>query len=64
MFTEPTTVKGLQKFAGMVNFYHRFILKRAHITRPIYILHWQASLSTLNGQITLKKLFQPGKKHS
>ena len=34
MFTRPTTVKGLQQFAGMVNFYHRFI--------P-YMMQWQAS---------------------
>ena len=36
MFTRPTTVKGLQQFAGMVNFYHRFIPNAAHIMRPIY----------------------------
>ena len=35
-FTRPTTAKGLQQFAGMINFYHRFIPKAAHIMRPIY----------------------------
>ena len=36
MFTRPTTVKGLQQLAGMVNFYHRFVPNAAHIMRPIY----------------------------
>ena len=35
-FTRPTTVKGLQQFAGMINFYHRFVPKAAHIMRHIY----------------------------
>ena len=35
-FTRPTTVKGLQQFAGMINFYQRFVPKAAHIMRPIY----------------------------
>ena len=36
MFTRPTTLKGLQQFAGMVNFYHHFVPNAAHIMRPIY----------------------------
>ena len=36
MFTRPTTVKGLQQFAGMANFYHRFVPNAAHMMRPIY----------------------------
>lgn len=35
-FARPTTVKGLQQFAGMVNFYHRFVPNAAHIMRHIY----------------------------
>ena len=35
-FERPTTVKGLQQFAGMVNFYHRFVPNAAHIMRHIY----------------------------
>nr|CAB3249677.1 uncharacterized protein zf(cchc)-26 [Phallusia mammillata] len=35
-FPRPTTVKGLQEFAGMVNFYHRFIPGAARIMTPIY----------------------------
>ena len=30
-FTQPTTVKGLQEFIGMVNFYHRFVPAAASI---------------------------------
>ena len=35
-FEEPTTVNGLQQFAGMVNFYHRFVPNAAHTMRHIY----------------------------
>ncbi|PAA46946.1 hypothetical protein BOX15_Mlig009783g10, partial [Macrostomum lignano] len=35
-FAPPTTVKGLQEFAGMVNFYHRFVPRAARLLRPIY----------------------------
>ena len=34
-FERPTTVKGLQQFAGMVNFYHRFVPNAARIMRHI-----------------------------
>ena len=35
-FPTPTTVKALQEFVGMVNFYHRFIPKIASIMAPLY----------------------------
>lgn len=35
-FPKPDTVKGLQEFNGMVNFYHRFIPRAAGIMRPLY----------------------------
>ena len=35
-FARPTTIKGLQQFVGMLNFYHRFIPNAAHIMRLIY----------------------------
>ena len=35
-FPQPTTVKGLQEFNGMVNFYHRFVPGAARIMRPLY----------------------------
>lgn len=35
-FPRPGTVKALQEFLGMVNFYNRFIPRAAHIMRPLY----------------------------
>ena len=35
-YAQPTTVKGLQEFVGMVNFYHRFIPGAAHLTLPLF----------------------------
>ncbi|ROT85275.1 hypothetical protein C7M84_018262 [Penaeus vannamei] len=35
-FPPPTTIKGLQEFVGMVNYYHRFLSKIAHIMEPLY----------------------------
>ena len=35
-FPQPTTVKGLQAYVGMVNFYHRFVPRAAAILRPLY----------------------------
>ena len=35
-FKQPTTVKRLQEFVGMVNFYHRFIPAAAKIIMPLF----------------------------
>lgn len=35
-FTPPKTIKGLQEFAGMINFYHRFVPRAAQILQPLY----------------------------
>lgn len=35
-FPKPDTVKGLQEFLGMVNFYHRFVPGAAGIMRPLF----------------------------
>ena len=35
-FAKPTTIKGLQKFLEMVNFYHRFIPAAANVMQPLY----------------------------
>nr|XP_061827907.1 uncharacterized protein K02A2.6-like [Nerophis lumbriciformis] len=35
-FPRPLTVKALQEFLGMVNFYHRFIPRAADLMRPLY----------------------------
>ena len=34
-FPRPRTVKSLQEFLGMVNFYNRFIPHAAHLMRPL-----------------------------
>ena len=35
-FKQPVTVKGLQEFVGMVNFYHRFIPAASQLMSPFY----------------------------
>ena len=35
-FPKPSTVKGLQEYLGMVNFYHRFVPSAANIMQPLY----------------------------
>uniref|UniRef100_UPI00358DDCD4 uncharacterized protein n=1 Tax=Myxine glutinosa TaxID=7769 RepID=UPI00358DDCD4 len=35
-FPRPLTVKALQEFMGMVNFYHRFVPRAAQFMRPLY----------------------------
>jgi len=35
-FPQPGTVKGLQEFLGMVNFYHRFIPNAARLMQPLF----------------------------
>ena len=35
-FPRPNTIKGLQEFNGMINFYHRFIPHAAATMRPLY----------------------------
>ena len=35
-FPRPDSVKGMQKFLGMVNYYHRFIHNAAHIMQPLH----------------------------
>ena len=36
-FKQPVTVKGLQEFMGMVNFYRRFIPNAAKIMQPLFV---------------------------
>ena len=35
-FPRPSTIKGLQQFLGMLNFYHRFLPRAADILHPLY----------------------------
>ena len=53
-FPYPTTLQDLQRFAGMINFYHRFVPLAATIMAPIYqtiankpkLLVWNETLKT------------------
>ena len=36
MLPQPLTVRALQEFCGMVNFYHRFVPRAADLMRPLY----------------------------
>ncbi|XP_061902030.1 uncharacterized protein LOC133649214, partial [Entelurus aequoreus] len=35
-FPRPSTVKALQEFLGMINFYNRFLPRAAHLLQPLY----------------------------
>ena len=35
-FNQPVTIKGLQEFVGMVNFYRRFIPAAAQLMSPLF----------------------------
>ena len=35
-FAPPTTIKGLQEFIGMVNFYHHFVPAAAQLMQPLF----------------------------
>ena len=60
-FEQPTTVRGLQEFVGMINFYRRFIPAAAQMMLPLFdalaektkILVWNQAMS---------KAFQDSKK--
>ena len=59
-FPYPTTLQDLQRFAGMINFYHRFIPLAAIIMAPIYqTIANKPKLLVWNG--TLKTAFQNAK---
>ena len=53
-FPRPTTVKQLQEYLGMVNFYHRFVPSGAALMQPVYkaidmkhkLLVWTSELDT------------------
>ena len=53
-FPQPTTVKALQQFVGMVNFYHRFVPAAASLMSPLFaalsgkkrVLHWDDIMQT------------------
>ena len=53
-FPKPNTVKGLQEYLGMFNFYHRFVPSAASILQPLYsassgkskLVHWTSDMET------------------
>ena len=51
-FPEPQTIKQVQRFVGMINYYHRFIPHLARILSPIH-----AHTSELNAQSKKSKTF-------
>ena len=59
-FKQPITVKGLQEFVGMVNFYHRFIPAAAQLMSPLYTA-LAGKPKTLVWSIAMEKAFQDTK---
>merc|ERR1712051_232485 len=45
-YPKPVDVKGLERFIGMVNFYHGFIFHAAHALRPLYQALTDAKIKT------------------
>lgn len=50
-FQQPVTIKGLQEFVGMVNFYRRFIPSAAGIIQPLFLL-WPVRPSPCSGMMS------------
>ena len=61
-FPQPNTVKSLQGFLGMVNFYHRYIPQAASILRPLYCsLKGKSQKDSLQWCTSMKQSFQHAK---
>lgn len=57
-FPLPKTVKNLQEFIGMVNFYHRFLPKAAQLMRPLHAaLSGTSKNADLNWTSEMRKAF-------
>ena len=58
-FPKPTTIKGLQQFLGMVNYYHRFVPRAASIIQPLFaatagkakIVEWSPEMEAAFGSV-------------
>ena len=59
-FKQPVTVKGLQEFVGMINFYRRFIPAAAEIMQPLFAA-LASKPRTLQWGDTMVKAFQDAK---
>ena len=62
-FPRPDTVKSLQQFLGMVNFYHRFIPRAAQVLQPLYesLKRTGTNNSLLNWTPEMNEAFKDGK---
>ena len=62
-FPSPTSLKSLQQFAGVINFYHLFIPASARIMAPIYqavkgkLSKFQRTMSSISHLTILSKLW-------
>ena len=60
-FPEPSTVKGLQEFIGMVNFYRRFLPHAANTMLPLFEA-LKGKAKKLSWNETMRKAFEDTKK--
>ena len=61
-FPQPNTLKSLQGFLGMVNFYHRYIPRAASILRPLYCsLKGKSQKDSFQWCTSMKQSFQHAK---
>ena len=61
-FPQPNTVKSLQGFLGMINFYHCYIRQAASILRPLYCsLKRKSQKDYLQWCTSMKQSFQHAK---
>lgn len=60
-FPEPSTVKGLQEFIGMVNFYRRFLPHAANTMLPLFEA-LKGKAKKLSWNDTMRKAFEDTKK--
>ena len=57
-FPRPSTVKGLQEFVGMVNFYHRFIPAASGIMQPLFAHSKGKAMDKLQWGEEMTKVFE------
>ena len=62
-FPRPTTIKELQAFLGVINFYHRFVPAAAQLLLPLYnvLVGRPARTSPVKWSTTMDKAFQDSK---
>lgn len=62
-FTQPSSIKALQKFVGMVNFYHRFVPGCASLLRPLHqAMKKKSTKESLQWTEDMKESFAAAKK--